>query len=199
MNQENILGTEKISKLFVKFSLPAIMAMVINGMQTIIDGIFLGNFVGSNAMASVSLVQPFTQLIIGSSMIISIGALSFIGRSLGEGKITQAQNIFKTAFILMTIISAIITFIGLFFHKNIAIVLGANEVLLDGVATYIKTFAAFAIPTSLMLLLGFIDRVIERPDLYLKGTLLSVLTNVVLNYVLIKELQLGIQGAAIAT
>ena len=87
MNLENILGTEKISKLFIKFSVPAIIAMLINGMQTIIDGIFLGNFVGPNAMASVNLVQPFTQLIIGSSMIISIGCLSFIGRTIGEGKV----------------------------------------------------------------------------------------------------------------
>ena len=113
MEQRNVLGTQRIAKLFVQFSLPAIIAMVINGMQTIIDGIFLGNFVGHNAMASVNLVQPFTQLIIGSSMIISIGCLSFIGRSLGEGKKEEAQNIFKSSLICMTIVSVIITFIDL--------------------------------------------------------------------------------------
>ncbi len=62
MEKQNILGTEKISKLFVKFSIPAIISMAIAGMQTMIDGIFLGNFVGPNAMASVNLVQPFTQV-----------------------------------------------------------------------------------------------------------------------------------------
>lgn len=199
MKKENVLGTQKVSKLFVQFSLPAIMAMVINGMQTIIDGIFLGNFVGHNAMASVNLVQPFTQLIIGSSMIISIGCLSFIGRSLGEGKNEEAQNIFKTSLICMVIVSVIITFIGVIFNKPLAVILGANDVLLESVATYIKTLALFALPMSLMFLFGFVDRVIEKPELYLKGSILSVITNIVLNYVLIKELKLGIMGAAIAT
>ena len=91
----NILGTKKISKLFLKFCIPAIVSMVIAGIQPIIDGIFLGNFVGTNSMASVNIVQPFMQLIIGFSMITSVGALSFIGRSLGEGKKEESQNIFK--------------------------------------------------------------------------------------------------------
>lgn len=199
MNNKNILGTEKISKLFIKFSLPAIMAMVINGMQNIIDGIFLGNFVGSNAMASVNLVQPFTQLIIGTSMIISIGCLSFVGRTLGEGKNEEAQNIFKTSLIVMCISSGVITFIGIIFNKNLAVILGANEVLLESVAIYIKTIAIFTLPMSLMFLFGFVDRVIERPEIYLKGSILSVITNITLNYILIKKLQLGIRGAAIAT
>ena len=112
MEKSNILGTEKISKLFVKFSIPAIISMVIAGMQTMIDGMFLGNFVGSNAMASVNLVQPFTQVIIGFSMIISIGSLSFIGRSLGEGNNEKAQNVFKTSFIFMLAISSIISIVG---------------------------------------------------------------------------------------
>lgn len=199
MNLENILGTEKISKLFIKFSVPAIIAMLINGMQTIIDGIFLGNFVGPNAMASVNLVQPFTQLIIGSSMIISIGCLSFIGRTIGEGKVEYARNIFKTSTILMISISLIITILGLTSSKSIAFILGANDVLLDSVSIYIKTLSIFAIPMSIMFLFGFVDRVIEKPHLYLNGSILSVLTNIVLNYILIKKLQLGIKGAAIAT
>lgn len=199
MENTNILGSEKISKLFIKFSLPAIMAMVINGMQTIIDGIFLGNFVGANAMASVSLVQPFTQLIIGSSMIISIGCLSFVGRTLGENKKEEAQNIFKTSLIVMFLCSLLITFIGLLFNEKVALSLGANDVLLDSVSTYIKTIGVFSIPMSMMFLCGFIDRVIEKPEVYLKGSILSVFTNIILNYVLIKQLELGIKGAAIAT
>ncbi|MBO3445457.1 hypothetical protein JWF52_13270 [Clostridium sp. CCUG 7971] len=101
--EENILGTGKISKLFIKFSVPAIIAMVIAGMQTVIDGIFVGNFIGSNAMASVSLGSPYIQFVIGFSMLISVGALSFMGRSLGEGNNKLTQDIFKTSFILLSI------------------------------------------------------------------------------------------------
>lgn len=199
MEKSNILGTEKISKLFVKFSIPAIISMVIAGMQTMIDGMFLGNFVGSNAMASVNLVQPFTQVIIGFSMIISIGSLSFIGRSLGEGNNEKAQNVFKTSFIFMLAISSIISIVGFLFSDSIAVLLGANDVLIESVSIYVKIISIFAVSTSIMFLFGFIDRVIGRPDLFLKGTIVSLIVNIVLDYILLKELNMGIRGAAIAT
>ncbi|WP_099189663.1 MATE family efflux transporter [Tepidibacter mesophilus] len=196
---ENILGTEKISKLFIKFSIPAIISMVIAGAQTIIDGIFLGNFVGSNALASVNIVQPFMQVIIGFCMIISVGSLSFIGRCLGEGKKEESQNIFKTAFIVITIISSSIMLLGILFSEKIAVLLGANDVLLQGVSMYTRTIAMFAPVISLMLLFGFINRVVGKPELYLRGMILSVIANISLDYILIKQLSLGIRGAAFAT
>lgn len=199
MEESNILGKEKISKLFVKFSIPAIISMVIAGMQTMIDGMFLGNFVGPNAMASVNLAQPFIQVIIGFSMIISIGSLSFIGRSLGEGNSYKAQNIFKTSFIFMLVIAIIISITGFLFSDSIAVLLGANDVLIESVSVYVKTTSIFAVSTSIMFLFGFIDRVIGRPDLYLKGTIVSLIVNIVLDYILLKELNMGIRGAAIAT
>ena len=79
----NILLTEKIWKLFIKFSIPSVIAMSVTGTQALIDGIFLGRFVGTNALASVNIAQPFMSLIIGISLIIAIGAVSLIGRSLG--------------------------------------------------------------------------------------------------------------------
>ncbi|QZY56185.1 MATE family efflux transporter [Crassaminicella profunda] len=196
---ENILGTEKISKLFIQFSIPAIISMVIAGVQTIIDGIFLGNFVGQNALASVNIVQPFMQVIIGFSMIISVGSLSFIGRSLGEGKKEEAQNIFKTAFVVITIISLTIVLVGRLFSEEIAVVLGANQVLLEGVAIYTRTIGSFAPLMSLMFLFGFTNRVVGKPELYLRGMILSVIVNVSLDFIFIKQLSLGIRGAAFAT
>ncbi|WP_129597162.1 MATE family efflux transporter [Anaerophilus nitritogenes] len=197
--RENILGKEKISKLFIKYSIPAIIAMVIAGAQIIIDGIFLGNFVGQNALASVNIVQPFMQVIIGFSMIISVGSLSFMGRCLGEGNKEEAQNILKTAGVFITIISLAILLVGRLFNGEIAVLLGANEVLLEGVSIYIETICIFAPLMSWMFLFGFINRVVGKPELYLRGMVLSVIVNIGLDYILIKELSLGIRGAAFAT
>ena len=196
---ENIFIKDKISKLFIQFSTPAIICMLISGLQIIIDGIFVGNVVGSNAMASVNISQPFMQVIIGFSMILSIGAQSFIGRTLGEGDNQKAKNIFKTAIILTLIIGSIVTLSGIIFSKEIALLLGANEVLLNYTSTYIKTIAIFAIPMSLMFLFGFIDRILERPEIYFKGMILSLLMNIMLNYVLIYKFKLETLGAAVAT
>lgn len=197
--EENILGTDKISKLFIKYSIPAIIAMVISGAQIIIDGIFLGNFVGQNALASINIVQPFMQVIIGVSMVVGVGALSFIGRKLGEGKKEDAQNAFKTAFLFIIIIALIITIVGCLFSKEIAIILGASEVLLEGVSIYIRTIALFAPLMCLMFIFGFINRVVGKPEAYLGGMILSIIVNVSLDYIFIKELNFGIRGAAFAT
>lgn len=194
----NILGTESTTKLFVKYSLPAIISMVIAGTQHIIAGIFLGNYVGQNALASVNLVQPFKQVIVGFSMIISVGAMSYIGRTLGEGKKEQAQNIFKTALILSVVIGLILSICGGFYSIEIAKTLGANAVLLEGVATYIRIVAIFSPIMLVMYLFGFIDRVVGKPNLYLRGMIVSLLICFVLNYVLVKELGLGLTGTAYA-
>ncbi|QYE96708.1 MATE family efflux transporter [Paraclostridium sordellii] len=197
--KNNIMLNEKISKLFFKFCIPAIISMIIAGMQTIIDGIFVGKILGSNAMASVNISIPFMQLIIGLSMVISVGAQSYIGLNLGDKKIEKAQNAFKTSTIVIFILGILITLIGILFNKEVALILGANDVLLKNSALYIKVLSIFTVPMSLMFLFGFSDRIIERPDLYFKGMVLSLFMNITLNYILVAKLSLGMIGTATAT
>ncbi|MCR8746237.1 MATE family efflux transporter [Romboutsia lituseburensis] len=197
--QENILKQGRISSLFVKFSVPAIIAMVVAGMQTVIDGLFLGNLIGPNAMASVSIGGPYIQFVIGFSMLISVGSLSFMGRSLGEGKEKLAQDIFKTSFILLSLGAIFFSFLGVVFSENIGLTLGSNDILIHDVSIYIKTISVCILPMCLGFLIGFTNRLVEKPDLYFKGMIVSLIVNITLNYILIKKLQLGIAGAALAT
>lgn len=197
--KNNIMLNEKISKLFLKFCIPTIISMIIAGMQTIIYGIFVGKILGFNAMASVNISIPFMQLIIGLSMVISVGAQSYIGLNLGDKKIEKGQNAFKTSTIVIFILGILITLIGILFNKEVASILGANDVLLKNSALYIKVLSIFTVPMSLMFLFGFSDRIIERPDLYFKGMVLSLFMNITLNYILVAKLSLGMIGTATAT
>lgn len=199
MMQDNILGTEKISKLFIKFSIPAILSLTIAGVQTMVDGIFLGNFVGTNAMASVNIAAPFMQLMIGMNLIIGIGGASYIGRSLGEGQVKRAQDIFKSACLFMIGLSIVILVLGFTFSHQLASFLGANDVLLADSSTYIKILALFAPFIGLSFILGVFVRCIGKPNVYLISSVASLFANIILNYVLIKQLKLGIVGAPIAT
>lgn len=199
MMQDNILGTEKISKLFIKFSIPAILSLTIAGVQTMVDGIFLGNFVGTNAMASVNIAAPFMQLMIGMNLIIGIGGASYIGRSLGEGQLKRAQDIFKSACLFMIGLSIVILVLGFTFSHQLASFLGANDVLLADTAMYIKILALFAPFIGLSFILGIYVRCIGKPNIYLVSSIVSLVANIILNYVLIKQFKLGIVGAPIAT
>lgn len=197
--EDNILGQEKISKLFIKFSIPAIIATVISAIQTMIDGIFVGNFVGPNAMASISLTTPFIQIMIGFSMVISIGGLSYMGRSLGEGNLSLTRDIFKTSNIILSVGAILLSFLGIFFSSNIATLIGANEVLVQDVSSYITIISFFSLPMALSFLFGYVDRLLEKPNLYFKGMVLSLALNIILDFILIKILGLGVKGAAFAT
>jgi len=196
---QKILETEKLLKLFIKFTIPSIIGMVFLGIQGIIDGLFVGNVIGENALAAVNLVQPYMQIIMAYALVIGVGAQSVIGINLGKGENEKAQNIFRTSLILLTLISILVMMFGIFFSDKIAIFLGANEVLLEGASTYIKIISYFIVFVSLMFLFEMIVRTIGKPNISLVSMILAVLLNVVLDYLLINKLNLGIKGAAIAT
>lgn len=199
MDNNNILLTEKIWKLFIKFSIPSVIAMSVTGTQALIDGIFLGRFVGTNALASVNIAQPFMSLIIGISLIIAIGAVSLIGRSLGEGNIEKAQDACKSALIITLFSSITIMLFGVFFNRQIASFLGANDVLIDNSALYIRNLAFCSVFMCFSLVLGVFTRVIGRPDISMKANIFGLFVNIILNTLFIKILNLGVFGASLAT
>ena len=196
---QRILGTEKLSKLFIKFTIPSIIGMIFIGVQGIIDGLFVGNVIGGNALAAVNLVQPYVQIIMAYALIISVGAQSIIGINLGKDDKEKSQNIFRTSLILLIIISLIVTIFGIFFSKNIVVFLGANEVLIEGASTYIKTISYFIIFISLMFLFETVVRTIGKPNISLISMIIAVFLNVILDYLLINKFNLGIKGASLAT
>lgn len=196
---QKILGTEKLSKLFIKFTIPSIIGMIFVGIQGIIDGLFVGNVLGGNALASVNLVQPYMQIIMAAALIISVGAQSIIGINLGKGESEKAQNIFRTASILLILISILVTILGVFFSEKIASILGANEVLLEGSSTYIQIISYFTAFIAIMFLFEMIVRVIGKPNISLVSMIISVVLNIILDYLLINKFNLGIKGAALAT
>ncbi len=196
---EKLLGTENISKLFGKYTIPAVVSMVIGGSQTLIGGMILGKYVGANALATVNIVNPFVQFAMAVSFVIAFGALSIIGRNLGSGDQRIAQNTFKTA---LLIIIGFATCYGVFGFVNAPLLakwLGANDVLMDGVVLYLRTFSLFIAFHPLMILTGFADRIVGKPQLYLHATLSMLLVNTTMSMLLIKYLRFGVKGAALAT
>lgn len=197
--QSSKLGEDNLAKIFSKGVLPAIIAMVINGAQPIIDGLFLGKFAGLNSMASVNIAGPFMQVIFAVSFITCTGAISLIGRSLGAGNDDKARSIFRTAVIFITITSVLVTIFGSIFSKPIARLLKATDVFVDDTAMYIFVISFFAPIISNMYLTGFVDRNIDKPNQYLYGAIVSLGANCLLDYLLIGVLKLGVLGASLAT
>nr|WP_317331386.1 MATE family efflux transporter [uncultured Romboutsia sp.] len=196
---ENFLETEKLGKLFLKYTIPSIVGMIFVGVQGIIDGLFVGNIMGENALASINLCQPVLQLIMGIALVFSVGGQSIIGINLGKKNIKEAQDTFKTALLVLLVISVIASIFGVFFSDNIAKLLGANEILLEGTSTYIRYISLFTIFIMLMFTFDSVVRTIGKPHISLVGLVIAVIINIILDYLFIAKLKMGIKGAALAT
>ncbi len=193
------LETQKVSTLFVKYAIPSVLAMLLTGVQSIIDGLFLGNFIDYNAMASVNIASPFMHTMFGITFIITTGACTFIGRMLGAGNIEKSRDIFKTSFIAVFVLGVSMLLLGVFLSDEIAMLLGANDVLLSGSSEYIRALAFFVPTTMFSMFIAFINRVNGYPTLFLISNIVSIFANIGLNYVFIVLLELGMTGAACAT
>ncbi|ONI40607.1 hypothetical protein AN639_00425 [Candidatus Epulonipiscium fishelsonii] len=193
------LGTAKINKLFIQFVIPSIISLVISGIQTIIDGIFVGTFIGEVGLASINIAAPFVSILFGIIFIVVIGSMSYIARSLGAGNEEYAQDTFKTSFIFLGTLSILIGITGFVGNTTLAKALGAEGELIQHSGNYIKMIALFAPFHSMMFLFGFVDRVLGNPKLYLKGSVISAIVNISLNYIFLAIFEMGTTGAGIAT
>ncbi len=197
--ESNQLGTEKISTLFHKVVLPSMVAMVIIGVQSLIDGLFIGNYVGSDAMASVNLAMPFLQAISAIGMMISIGGTAFIGRLLGAGDEKTAQTVFQTSLRTLLVCGVVIVAIALILGGQIATALGASPLLHQDTTVYIMTATALFPCLLMYYLFSFVNRIIGKAHLFLLATIVCIVGNVALNYLFIVVLDWGVFGAGLAT
>lgn len=197
--KDNDYGTASISSLFLKVVLPSIIAMLITGIQGVIDGLFLGNYMGDSAMASANIASPFLQILMGITMVISIGGTAFISRTLGVNDLPKAQDIFKSCFIALSVSSICIILSAWFYSDQFAILFGASDTLLQGASDYIRVIGIFSPFVMFYVLFSFTNRVIGKPHLLFLASIACVVANITLNYLFIAVLELGMTGAGLAT
>ncbi|MGL5692574.1 MAG: MATE family efflux transporter [Peptostreptococcaceae bacterium] len=198
---QQILGTEPIGKLLIKYSLPAIIGMMVNGLYNVVDRIFIGNIpgVGPLAITGLGVTMPIMTIILAFGMLIGIGTATNISIKLGQGKKEEAEKLIGNAVTLAVIVGLSISAIGLIFGNQILQVFGASE----GSLPYAKAYINIILLGSVFNLIGFSFNHTIRGDgnPKLSATIMVVgcLTNIVLDALFIFVFKMGIQGAAVAT
>ena len=196
--ETNILGREKITTLFFKYSIPSIAGMLFLGVNTVVDGFFVGHYIGVNALAAINIAMPFFSLMIAIGVVIGIGAQSVLGRRLGEGDRQAANDAFATALLLMAGVSSLLAVLAVAFHEQIARLLGASAQLLPFSSVYIGCAGAFLPFLGLMFVLDYALKVTGRPVYSMQVLIVAVVGHMLLNALFIVHLQFGMLGAALA-
>ena len=200
-NNQLELGQESIGKLLLKYSVPAIIGMMVNALYNVVDRIFIGNIpgVGPMAIAGLGVTMPIVTILLAFGMLVGVGSTTNISIKLGQGKKEEAQSIIGTGMILSVIIGIILTIIGLMFSEQILIMFGASESTLYYAKSYIDIIMIGTIFNILGIFFNNIIRGDGNPKLSATIMTVGCIANIILDAVLIFGFNMGIKGAAIAT
>lgn len=196
---ERRLREGEIAPLFRKYAIPGVIALLFVGLQTIIDGIVLGNFVGANALASVSLILPCFSLMAAVSIVVGVGCQTLISIRLGELNRQGANDALRSAFIFMILFSTVFATIIFTFTTDIVKFLGANEVLMSGSIGYLHSLIPFAPMITIMFFCDYIVKSIGRPVYSMTVMSGTVILNIILDLIFIAVMDMGTVGAGLAT
>lgn len=201
MATTNELGNEKIPRLLLKFSIPAIVGMLVTSFYNIIDRMFIGHIpqVGNLAITGIGVTMPISTVILGFGMLIGIGTATNISIKMGQGRKDEAEKILGNAFTLIIIISVIITFIGLIFGRNLLYLFGASDKTIIYAEEYMRIIYIGTIFNMLSFGLNHTIRASGSPNIAMASMLIGAITNIILDPVFIFALGMGVKGGAIAT
>ena len=199
MDNEKAMSEQNIGSLLWKFSLPAIVAMLVNSLYNIIDRIFVGRGVGSIGIAATTVAFPLMLILIAFSMLIGIGATALISIRLGEQKKEEAEKIIGNAMTLLIILPMILTVIYLIWADPILILFGASAEVLPYARDFTHIIMLGAFLGAISMGMNNFIRAEGNPRLAMYTQVSGTVINIVLNYVFIFKLGLGIKGSALAT
>ncbi|CAM3809719.1 MATE family efflux transporter [Arcobacter cloacae] len=190
---------DKISSVFFQYSIPSVLGMLAISSASIVDGFFIGNYVGDFGLAAINITFPIFSLLFGFALMLAIGSSVTSGKLIGEGDIKSASMIFSKTIICITLFSFITSTILFLNIETILYLFGANENLTKIAIEYLSIMLIFIPFLMIGIVLDYFVRVDNRPNLAFIALLLSAFINVVLDWFMIVYLQKGIFGAALAT
>ncbi len=193
------LANQPVKRLFCHYAFPAIAGMLVNGLYSTIDGIFIGQVVGTEGLAAMNLAWPIFGVIIGIGMMIGMGAAAHCSISRGEGKEEQAKTIIGNSLLLIVVISILQTISILLGGRTALTLMGAEGDLLELANSYLTYISFGSVVATAGAALPMVVRNDERPRLATAIIATGALVNIALDYILIMVFSQGVAGAAIAT
>lgn len=186
------------SKL-LSFVFPSIIMMVFTSIYGVVDGLFVSNFAGKTAFASINLVMPFVMILGGIGFMIGTGGTALVSKVLGEGKKEKANEIFTMMIIFTLLLGALLSVIGVISMPWVAKFLGATEEMMADCVLYGRIVTGFTVAFMLQNVFQSFLIAAEKPKLGLLATVLAGITNMALDAIFIIVFKWGVAGAAIAT
>lgn len=186
-------------KKLIKFTIPTIIMMIFTSIYGVVDGIFVSNCVGADAFAAVNLIMPAIMILGTLGFMIGTGGSALVSKTIGEGEKEKANRYFSMLIYLLVIIGLVLTINGVLLIEKMAKLLGADEAMLQDCIVYGRTLLIFLVPFCLQNAFQSFLIVAEKPTFGLIISIISGVSNMILDFLLIYVFKMGVLGAALAT
>ncbi|NCP52799.1 MAG: MATE family efflux transporter, partial [Flavobacteriales bacterium] len=193
------LGSLPINKLLIKQAVPASIGILVMSLNILVDTIFVGNWIGSIAIAAINVVLPVSFFIAALGMSIGIGGSSMISRALGAKDHKKALKTFGNQITLTLLLTVILVIIGLSFKDSIIFSFGGKGDIFDPAKIY-YTIVLYGVPFLALCMMGnTVIRAEGKPKFAMYAMMIPSVSNLLLDYIFINILDYGMEGAAWAT
>lgn len=186
-------------KKLLYFTLPSMVMMIFTSIYGVVDGFFVSNYVGKTPFAAVNFIMPFLMILGAVGFMFGTGGSALVAKNMGEGNDDKANRLFSLFVYVSFILGVFITVLGIAFIRPIAALLGADGTMLEDCVNYGRIIL-LALP-AYMLQMEFQSFFVtaEKPHLGLAVTIISGVTNMVLDALFVAVFHWGLAGAAAAT
>ena len=199
MEHSNVLGSEPIGKLLIKQSVPAGIGFLVMSINSIVDTIFVGHFVGSIGIAAIAVVMPISFFISSIGLAIGIGGASIISRTLGAGNPERAGKTFGTQMVMTLGASLVLLVAGYIFQESVLSAFGGKGTILVPAKVYFNVIL-FGTPfLAWAMMSNNVIRAEGKPRIAMMAMVLPAIINIILDPILIIGFNMGLYGAAWAT
>ncbi|MCW5516367.1 MATE family efflux transporter [Muriicola sp. Z0-33] len=193
------LGTEPIGKLLIKQAVPASIGILVMSLNILVDSIFVGNWIGSIAIAAINVVLPVSFFIAALGMAIGIGGSSIISRALGAENKPKALKTFGNQITITLLLTVVMVILGLYYVDDLIPAFGGKGAIFDPAKTY-YTIVLYGVPFLALCMMGnTVIRAEGKPKFAMNAMIIPSVGNLLLDYIFIYVFDWGMAGAAWAT
>ena len=200
-DQKDFLATAPVGKLLFKLALPTVTAQIINMLYNIVDRIYIGHIpdIGADALTGVGVCMPLIMIVSAFAALVGYGGAPRASISMGTGNNRSAEKTLGNCFTALLLISAILTAVLLVFNRTFLMAFGASENTIRYAVDYMNIYAAGTVFVQITLGMNMFITAQGFAKTGMLSVLIGAAANIILDPIFIFGLDMGVQGAALAT
>ncbi len=196
---QHVLADDRLGRLLMRLSVPAMVGMAVMGLYNIVDTIFIGRSVGAMGIAGIVIAFPIQTFVMAIGQMLGIGSASVISRSLGAGETPRARAAFGNMLLMMVIFALAGTAAGYIWLDPMLRLFGATETILPYAREYMEVLLAGTLLHVFAMAANNVIRAEGRARIAMFSMVIGAVLNIVLDPIFIFWLGWGLRGAAWAT